>query len=183
MLHTRTPAFALAFSAMTLLAACGGAEKAEETTDEMAADASAMMEEAPAMETFMLTLTGANERPEMVTTTAEAEATIMVYADSIVYAVNGMDVMGVTGVHIHRGGAEEAGPVMAGLYKSEEGADVASGSITMGTITRETALPEGVTFDDLATAVKSGNAYVNVHTKEHPAGALRAQTTAGGGMM
>lgn len=182
MLHARTPAIALAFSAMTLLAACGGADKAEEAVDDMAADASAMMETAPAMETFMLTLTGENERPEPVTTTSQAEATILVYADSIVYAVNGLEVKGVTGVHIHRGGAEEAGPVLAGLYKSEEGMDVANGSITMGTITRETAMPEGVTFDDLAAAIKSGNAYVNVHTKSHPAGELRAQTT-GGGMM
>lgn len=183
MLHARTPAIALAFSAMTLLAACGGSDNAaEEAMDDMAADASAMMESAPAMETLMLSLTGANERPEPVTTTAQGEATILVYADSIVYAVNGMEVMGVTGVHIHRGGAEEAGPVMAALYKNADGMDVANGSITMGTITRETAMPEGVTFDDLAAAVKSGNAYVNVHTKDHPAGALRAQTT-GGGMM
>lgn len=186
MLSSRTPLLAAAFGALTLLAACGGsadtADAVEEGMEDMAADASAMMDETmPAMESFMATLTGENERPEPVTTKAQAEATIMVHADSIVYAVNGLDVMGVTAVHIHRGGAEEAGPVMAALFKSEEGMDVANGSIALGTITRETALPEGVTFDDLKEAVRTGAAYVNIHTKAHPGGELRAQTN--GSMM
>ena len=186
MLQSRTAMLALATFTTLTLVACGG-DKAAEESGAAAADASAagaMMADAGAgtMETFMITLSGAAERPTPVTTKAQAEATIMVHPDSIVYAVNGLDLMGVTGVHIHRGGVEEAGPVIAALFKSETGEDVANGSIAIGTITRETALPEGTTLESLAEAIRTGQAYVNIHTKGNPGGELRGQTT-GGGMM
>ncbi len=160
------------------LAACGGnKDNADDLPADVVAaeDAAAIMETAPA-ETFVVTLSGAAERPTPVETKAEAEATIMVYADSIAYVVNGLNVMGVTAVHVHKGGAEEAGDVMATLYTSEAGNDFASGPMAMGTITRETPLAEGATFDALRELVRTGAAYINVHTKANPKGELRAQT-------
>ena len=178
MLHARQSLVPVALGAALLLAACGGAaDTAEEAAADVAADASAMMDEAPAMEMLVSTLSGAAERPEPVTTKAQAEATYMVYADSIGYVVNGLELVGATAVHIHRGGAEEAGPVMATLFSNPDGVDIANGSVALGTITRETALAEGVTFDDLREAVRTGAAYTNIHTKANPRGELRAQTS------
>ncbi len=165
----------ITLGASLLLAACGGgADTAADASSEPTAE---MISEAPSMEMLVSTLSGAQERPDPVASKAQAEATYMVYADSIGFVVNGLDVMGVTAVHIHRGGAEEAGPVIATLYSNADGADFANGSVAMGTITRETALPEGVTFDDLRETVRTGGAYTNIHTKANPKGELRAQTT------
>jgi hypothetical protein len=165
-----------AFASALLLAACGGGGDAASESADAAADAAAMAE-APSMEMLLSTLSGDAERPAPVTTKAQAEATYMVYPDSIGYVVNALDLVGATAVHIHRGGAEEAGPVMATLFTSEAGTDFANGSVAMGTITRETVLAEGVTFDDLREALRTGAAYTNIHTKANPRGELRAQTT------
>lgn len=179
MLQARSLVLPLTLGASMLLAACGGgADTASDAPAESTADASMMAEEAPAMDMLISSLTGAAERPDPVDTKAQAEATYMVYADSISYVLNALDLNGATAVHIHRGGAEEAGPVMATLFSNADGADFANGTLAMGTITRETALAEGVTFDDLRTAVTAGAAYTNVHTKANPKGELRAQTTA-----
>lgn len=178
MITSRRPVFSLALAATFLLAACGDKTADDATVDAAdaaAADAAAMTEIEPA-ELFMVTLSGAAERPEPVATTAAAEATIMVYADSIAYVVNGLDVKGVTAVHIHRGGAEEAGPVLATLFTSDAGTDFANGPMASGTITRETTLAEGATFDDVRELVRTGAAYLNVHTKANPKGELRSQT-------
>ncbi len=183
MISSRLTMLPLAFAATLVLAACGNsaddaASDVSAAADSAAADAAAMMD-MEAAETFMVTLSGAAERPEPVATTAAAEATTMVYADSIVYVVNGLDVKGVTAVHIHRGGAEEAGPVLATLYTSDGGTDFANGPIASGTITRETTLAEGATFDEVRELVRTGAAYLNVHTVANPKGELRAQTVSG----
>lgn len=178
MISSRFPMLPFAFAATMMLAACGGntADDAPvDAADAAAADAAAMTEIESA-ETFMVTLSGAAERPDPVATTAAAEATIMVYTDSIAYVMNGLNVKGVTGVHIHRGTAEEAGPVLATLYTSDAGTDFASGPIASGTITRETTLAEGATFDELRELVRTGAAYLNVHTTANPKGELRSQT-------
>lgn len=179
MLHARALVLPITLGASMLLAACGGGSDtaADAPPPEATADASMMADEAPAMDMLISSLTGAAERPEPVDTKAQAEATYMVYADSISYVLNALDLTGATAVHIHRGGAEEAGPVMATLFTSADGEDFANGTLAMGTITRETALADGVTFDDLRTAVSTGAAYTNVHTKANPKGELRAQTT------
>jgi hypothetical protein len=173
------PITPLVLGASFLLAACGGgADTASDTAaDSAAADAAVIEEAAPAMDMLISSLSGAAERPDPVGTKAQAEATYMVYADSIGYVVNALDLIGATAVHIHRGGAEETGPVMATLFTNADGADFANGTLAMGTITRETALAEGVTFDDLREVVRTGAAYTNVHTKANPKGELRAQTT------
>lgn len=179
MINARVTMLPLAFAATVMLTACGGNDAADQSAaDSAAADAAAMME-TPVAETFVITLSGAAERPNPVTTTAQADATIMVYPDSITYVVNGLNVNGVTAVHLHRGGAEETGPAIVVMYTSDAGADIASGSITSGTITRETALAEGVTFDQLREMVRTGAAYVNIHTTANPDGELRSQTSTG----
>lgn len=160
-------------SASVLLAACGG-DAANDSAADMAEDATA--------ESISATLNGASERPNQVTTSATGNASFTVYADSIVYAVNANDLMGVTAVHIHRGGPEEAGPPMITLYTSEAGTDFSTGTLGAGSITRETSLMGETTFDELRELVRTGGAYVNVHTKANPGGEIRGQTMASGMM-
>jgi hypothetical protein len=185
MSKTRLATLSLVVGASAWLAACGGSDPSTDVADASpdAADvtvdmtAQAMDDEMPEMVMRMSTLSGQAERPEPVLTTAQAEATYMVFADSIGYSIVGLDVKGVTAVHIHRGGANDAGPVLVTLSSSPDGVDVANGSVASGTITRETALAEGVTFDELRELVQSGGAYTNIHTRDYPGGELRAQTT------
>ena len=176
---------ALSVATCMTLAACGGSDQpaadAEPATDvavDLAAQAS--LDDMPDMVMRMSTLTGQAERPEPVLTTAQAEATYMVFADSIGYAISALDLKGVTAVHIHRGGANDAGPVLVTLSSTPEGVDVPNGNVVSGTITRETALSDGVSFDELRDLVNNGGAYTNIHTIENPRGELRAQTTGDG---
>jgi hypothetical protein len=161
-------------AAALLLAACGGGEQAAE--GEAAADSTAavsMEMEMPPMESYMMSLTGAQERPEAVQTKAMGEASLIIFPDSIQYAVNALDITAITGVHIHKGAAEEAGGVIISLASSDEGMDPNNGSVTSGTITRESQLGQDVTFDQLKELLKTGGAYINVHTKAHPGGEIR----------
>ena len=174
MSHLRFRYTALATAAL-VLAACGGGGDAP-AEGEMAADtaAAAQMEmEAAPMESYMMSLTGAQERPTPVETKAMGEASLIIFADSIQYAVNALDITGITGVHIHKGGPEEAGGVIVGLASSEEGMDPTNGSVVSGTITRDAELGQDVTFDQLKELLKTGGAYINVHTKKHPGGEIR----------
>ena len=61
--------------------------------------------------------------------------------------------------HIHLGRPGQAGPV----------------SLPLCAPCRPGARGEAALSARVATALESGGAYVNVHTKEHPAGAIRAQ--------
>ncbi len=171
-------------SASVLLVACGGGDAANDSPGEMVDDAVADVGAAvdASVESIRATLNGAAERPAPVTTTATGDASLMVYADSIVYIVNGTNLMGVTAAHIHRGGPEEAGPPVATLYTSETGTDFANGTLSAGSITRASTLMGDVSFDTLREMVRNGNAYVNVHTKANPSGEIRGQTGTGGMM-
>jgi hypothetical protein len=167
---------ALAVAMPFALAACGGGdapadEEAAPATDQ-AAEAEMEME-APPMQAYMVAMNGAAERPDPVETKAMGETSLIVFGDSIQYAVNALDITGITGVHIHKGGPEEAGGVIISLATSDEGMDPNNGSVVTGTITREDALGQDVTFDQLKELLVSGMAYVNIHTKAHPAGEIR----------
>ncbi len=183
MSRLRSTFLPLLASASVLLAACGGDttdDSASEMAEEAAAEVGAAIDQTA--ESVSATLNGDAERPNPVTTTATGNASFTVYADSIMYAVNGNNLMGVTAVHIHRGGPEDAGPPIATLYTSESGTDFATGTLGAGAITRETSLMGETTFDELRELVRTGGAYVNVHTKANPGGEVRGQITTSGMM-
>jgi len=91
--------------------------------------------------------------------------------------------------HIHVGSADENGPVVAWLYPSApppaliEGRT--NGVLQEGVITKDDLVGqlEGKKLWDLVEMMKNGQTYVNVHTKQNPAGEIRGQIKMNGKMM
>jgi len=100
--------------------------------------------------------------------------------EAINYQLNLKNMNGVTGAHIHSGKQGENGPVVAGLFNpSMNGAPTGSinGLLTAGTLTSSqlTGPLAGKTIDNLVSMIRSGDAYVNVHTTQNQNGEVRGQ--------
>ncbi|HZG55269.1 CHRD domain-containing protein [Paenibacillus sp.] len=83
----------------------------------------------------------------------------------------------MTQAHIHLGRRGENGPVVAFLFgRSKFGISVRRG-VVRGVLTNSdlTGPLEGRTLRDLVREIENGNAYVNVHTIQHPNGEIRGQ--------
>ena len=94
----------------------------------------------------------------------------------------------ITQAHIHIGPRGVNGPVVVFLYgfnpagTSENGV-LAEGSFTSANLIARPTTPIGpfnATMDALVAAMRSGNAYVNVHTFAFPGGEIRNQVSAAG---
>src|SRR4026208_1038044 len=72
----------------------------------------------PTAQTFTASLTGANERPNPVTTPATGSATFTLSADgnTLTWNVTTTGANNVIASHIHVGGAQVAGPIILGLF-------------------------------------------------------------------
>lgn len=103
------------------------------------------------------------------------------------------DVENVTGVHVHRGAADETGPHLVELFNPPEPTDEVDGFLDRGEFGVGDACtdedfpdpndcitqagqpagpPEDVTFEDVLAEIRSGDTYVQVHTES---GVLRGQ--------
>src|SRR5688572_1163465 len=97
---------------------------------------------------------------------------------TITFNVSVTNLLSPTMAHIHVGSTSQDNPVFAlsllatapatGLFTGVLAAGTAAGSSVVG----------GETFATLAAAIRSGNAYVNVHTVANPGGELRGQLVA-----
>ncbi|MGK5740105.1 CHRD domain-containing protein [Micromonospora sp. URMC 103] len=95
-----------------------------------------------------------------------ATGLVRVQGDRVTFALSWKDISAPTVGHIHEGSAEVNGPVKVSLFATPmpDTATAASGVLTV---------------DDPATAdairADPGNFYLNLHTEEFPAGAVRGQ--------
>jgi hypothetical protein len=128
---------------------------------------------------FRAILTGAAERPEPVKTATSGEASFELKADGLVYVLTVNDGIGIIQAHIHLGGPEDAGGVVAFLFGPVDGMDV-DGLLAEGTLEGADLVGElrGGTLDDLLQELRDGNAYVNVHSVEFQAVEVRGQIVA-----
>jgi CHRD domain len=132
--------------------------------------------------TYQAVLSGTNQSPA-IETPAHGTATFVLSKSgkSLRYRLYVADIDSVSMAHIHIGPAGQEGPVAAWLYPSHPPAVVKKGKFTgvlaTGVITASSLMGplKGKTIADLVDDVKSGNAYVNVHTVAHPAGEIRGQ--------
>ena len=128
---------------------------------------------------FTATLSGANEVPA-VTTTASGNATLSVSGAQITYTVNVINLSNALVAHIHVAAAGANGPVRLNLCGT--GAPeppCTSGTAVLATGTNGTTFGDpAITFDSLLSAMRTGGAYVNVHTSANLGGEIRGQIAA-----
>ena len=101
------------------------------------------------------------------------------FNDTVKYRVNISGIFDITAAHIHVAQPGENGEVVADLWNttSTKDNDTPSGIIFRGNFTNSSLKGpmQGKTLDDLASAMDSGQIYVNIHTMVHPDGEIRGQ--------
>lgn len=118
------------------------------------------------VEIFTATLTGPNERPAPVTSTATGTALITVMGNLVSWQVNVVGIDSIILGHIHKGVADSAGGVVVNFNPPPTGLAF-SGVATTGS---------AVVADSVLVLMRAGRAYVNVHTKKNTGGEIRGQT-------
>jgi len=132
---------------------------------------------------FTAQLSGSNEVPTVTTAgsgIASFQIVPLVHQEAINYQLNLKNMNGVTGAHIHNGKQGENGPVVAGLFNPSMNGPTTgpiNGLLTAGTLTSSqlTGPLAGKTIDNLVSMIRSGDAYVNVHTTQNQNGEVRGQ--------
>jgi len=118
------------------------------------------------LEVYTASLSGANERPTAVTSTATGTAIITVLGTEISWKVDiNTAIDSVIAGHIHRGVADSAGGVVQSLSPQ------ATGIGFTGTVANGAAVPP----DSVIALMRAGKAYVNIHTRAHTGGEIRGQ--------
>src|SRR6266487_5446951 len=122
---------------------------------------------------FSAKLSGSNEVPP-VNTAGSGVADFQLSADgkSLDYQVNLTKMNSVMAVHIHSGKPGQTGDPVAGLFNpsmSGPPTGLVNGQLTKGTITSTDLVGSlaGKQISDLVNLIKSGSAYVNVHTSNN----------------
>jgi hypothetical protein len=140
----------IAAASLLLLPACGD-------DDDPAAPATS----------FSATLSGANEVPA-VPSTATGSATLTLSGDQINYTVNVTNLQNAVVAHIHIAPVGQNGLVrmnLCGTGAPQPPCTSGTGVLATGTNGTTVGAPT-ITFDSLVTAMRSGGAYVNVHTDD-----------------
>jgi hypothetical protein len=121
---------------------------------------------------YVAEMTGAQETPAN-NTKATGTAKVEIEGTKLEYSVEVHDLSGPpTAAHIHVGASGVAGPpVYTIILKSKD----QSGTIADGSVELTKDVSSGVSGDSLKKLLTSGNAYVNVHTKNFPNGEIRGQ--------
>jgi CHRD domain len=129
-------------------------------------------------EVFIANLSTADEVPARPTG-ANGTAQIIVEGNQITYAIEVDDITAITFAHIHAvpGAPGVNGPVRLFLYPPRQGDPAPQVTVTDKHIlveaTVDSSLVNGITYDQLLNAMRSGDAYVNVHTTQFPSGEMR----------
>jgi hypothetical protein len=136
--------------------------------------------------THVAPLSGAEEVP-LNDSKARGIGMVKLSADgeSLSYKLNVANIQNVTQAHIHLAAVGVNGPIVAWLYPPAPPAtlipgrtdgELASGIITAANLVGPLA---GQPLSALVDAIRSGNAYVNVHTSQFPPGEIRGQLSQG----
>ena len=118
---------------------------------------------APTTETFRATLTGAAERPTARTTPATGTAEFTFRQDTLRWTITMTTITNVTAAHIHIGGTDVAGGIILALTPPVSNTSI-TGLIARAGFIAPAAPNQAITFDALLDLMRSGGAYVNVHT-------------------
>lgn len=110
------------------------------------------------------------------TATGEATFTVRKGGKALEYKLVVKGLENPVAAHIHSGKPGTEGPPVAGLFAGKKKGSF-SGTLAEGTITEKQMMGpfKGKTVADLIQLIKSGEAYVNVHTTKMPGGEIRGQ--------
>ncbi|MFZ0513561.1 MAG: CHRD domain-containing protein [Candidatus Nitrosopolaris sp.] len=138
---------------------------------------------------FAAILSGSNELP-LVNSHGSGVANFQLSADrkSLGYQLNVTNMNNVMGTHIHSGKQGENGPVVAGLFNTNKSAPptgIVNGQLSNGSITSAVLQGPlaGKQLSDLVNLIKTGGAYVNIHTTQNQNGELRGQISPSAAIM
>ena len=152
-----------AMAVAALGAGCG--DSADEVQRDVERGADEVREGAEALTRFTATLAGAEETPNPGDPDGAGTASVNIDVDKrqVCFDVSVQRLDQPTAMHIHEGGAGEAGPVVIALTapSSGDGSAQACTDAETGVLARLTAQPQSF--------------YVNVHTGRFPDGAVRGQ--------
>ena len=127
---------------------------------------------------FHAKLTGHDEVPS-VTTKATGEAKFKLSSDGkeLSYELHVKNIENASAAHIHQGMKGKSGPPVANLFTGPKKEGKFDGELSKGTLTDKDLSGNlmGKSLEDLVKLIKSGDAYVNVHTDANPEGEIRAQ--------
>jgi len=130
---------------------------------------------------FQTALSGDEEVPP-VPTRGRGNAIFSLSRDgtTLSYKVITANVENITQSHIHIGPVGVNGPVVVFLFGLVPAGVSSTGILSQGTLTQANliarpAIGFGATMPELVAAMRSGNAYVNVHTLAFPGGEVRGQ--------
>ncbi|HJR15462.1 MAG TPA: CHRD domain-containing protein [Gemmatimonadales bacterium] len=116
---------------------------------------------------FSATLSGTNEVPP-VPTTATGSATLSLTGSQLTYTVNVTNLQNAAVAHIHIAPVGENGLIrmnLCGTGAPQPPCTSGTGVLATGTNGTTVGSP-AITFDSLVSAMRSGGAYVNVHTDD-----------------
>jgi plastocyanin len=124
-------------------------------------------------------MNGANERPTANPSGANGAAIFTRSGNTVSFTVAFQGIASnPTGLHIHApANATQTTGIAVDLLKTTQmgPSGVLTGTFTTTDI-RSVAGQPAVSLDSLMTLIRSGNAYVNVHSSVYPAGEIRGQT-------
>jgi hypothetical protein len=127
---------------------------------------------------FKATLSGGEEKTAVASkTTGDAIFTLSADGKELAYALTVKDIEDAVAAHVHAGKKGAEGPPVVGLFGGAKKVGKFSGELAKGTITDKNLVGPlyGKTIADLVSLIKSGDAYVNVHTAKNPGGEIRGQ--------
>ena len=123
-------------------------------------------------------LRGSNQNPPVETNAHGVFiATLSPDGKSITFKLIVANMENVTMAHIHIGDLATNGPVVVFLFHTETPVARQDGILSQGTFTASDFKGPlmGQAFSALINAIMNGDAYVNVHSTQHPAGEIRGQ--------
>lgn len=125
-------------------------------------------------------LTGREEVPAINSSGAgSAKFEILDGGQAIKFEVRVANTSGIIFAHIHKGGIGMNGPVMVDLIPTQSPSGLVNGVVAEGMITAGDLKGAFASenLDGLIADLKSGMAYVNLHTSAFPGGELRGQVS------
>ena len=136
-------------------------------------------DDGPDPDRYEATLSGANEVPAN-NSNATGSFVLTDEGDELEYRIDVQDLALPTAAHIHAGAAGVNGGILVPLFSTSNPAATFSGRLAADVFTATDIQPlpnatAAISLDSLRVLLRTGGAYVNVHTVARPGGEIRGQ--------